>query len=101
MPVLDTIDAKTQEIKPADDEVYTNMLDLADELPDSSPRFILLSYPLTLVRVALRVCDLPQPPSQQFSDVLFLAHCHSHRDVYQFHMCSCTICQRTAIRARG
>lgn len=25
------------------------MEDLADELPDSSPRFILLSYPLTLV----------------------------------------------------
>lgn len=45
------IDAKTQEIKPADDEVYSNMLDLADELPDSSPRFILLSYPLTLVRL--------------------------------------------------
>lgn len=25
------------------------MEDLADELPESSPRFILLSYPLTLV----------------------------------------------------
>lgn len=25
------------------------MLELADELPDSSPRFVLLSYPLTLV----------------------------------------------------
>lgn len=45
---LDMIDNKTQEIKAADDETYSKMLDLADELPDSSPRFILLSYPLTL-----------------------------------------------------
>ncbi|KAF7513048.1 hypothetical protein GJ744_011314 [Endocarpon pusillum] len=42
------IDAKTQEIRPASDETYSDMLDLADELPDSSPRFVLLSYPLTL-----------------------------------------------------
>ncbi|KAM5480017.1 hypothetical protein McanCB56680_005163 [Microsporum canis] len=41
------IDAKSQEIRPFDDEVYSNMEDLAEELPDSSPRFILLSYPLT------------------------------------------------------
>jgi hypothetical protein len=44
------IDTKSQEIKPAADETYSDMLELADELPDSSPRFILLSYPLTLVR---------------------------------------------------
>ena len=43
------IDTKSQEIKPADDETYSSMEDLADELPDSSPRYILLSYPLTLV----------------------------------------------------
>lgn len=43
------IDTKSQEIRPDDDQVYSNMEDLADELPDSSPRFILLSYPLTLV----------------------------------------------------
>ncbi len=43
------IDSKSQEIKAADDETYSNMLDLGDELPDSAPRFILLSYPLTLV----------------------------------------------------
>ncbi|EXJ56056.1 hypothetical protein A1O7_08987 [Cladophialophora yegresii CBS 114405] len=42
------IDAKTQEIRPSSDETYDNLLDLADDLPDSSPRFILLSYPLTL-----------------------------------------------------
>ena len=43
------IDTKTQEVRPVDEEVYTKMEDVADELPDSSPRFILLSYPLTLV----------------------------------------------------
>lgn len=37
------------EIKQADDEVYTNMQELSDELPDNSPRYVLLSYPLTLV----------------------------------------------------
>ncbi|KIY04036.1 uncharacterized protein Z520_00728 [Fonsecaea multimorphosa CBS 102226] len=42
------IDAKTQEIKASSDDTYSDMLELADELPDSSPRFILLSYPLTL-----------------------------------------------------
>ncbi|KIW64546.1 hypothetical protein PV04_09472 [Phialophora macrospora] len=44
------IDPKTQEIKPSSptNETYDNLLDLADDLPDSSPRFILLSYPLTL-----------------------------------------------------
>jgi hypothetical protein len=37
------------EIKQADDDVYTKMTELSDELPDNSPRYILLSYPLTLV----------------------------------------------------
>lgn len=41
------------EIKQADDETYTNMQELSDELPDNSPRYVLLSYPLTLVRPQL------------------------------------------------
>ena len=45
----DTIDPKTQEIKAVSSEVYSDLREVADELPDSSPRFILLSYPLTLV----------------------------------------------------
>jgi len=40
------------EIKQADNEVYKKMSDLSDELPDNSPRYVLLSYPLTLVRRA-------------------------------------------------
>ncbi|GAB1191392.1 hypothetical protein APSETT444_000564 [Aspergillus pseudonomiae] len=46
--IIYIIDQKSQEIRPEDGEVYTKMEDVADELPDSSPRFILLSYPLTL-----------------------------------------------------
>ncbi|EXJ78820.1 hypothetical protein A1O1_09222 [Capronia coronata CBS 617.96] len=45
---LDQIDPKTQEIKPSSDDTYSDILELADDLPDSSPRFVLLSYPLTL-----------------------------------------------------
>ncbi|KAK5144736.1 hypothetical protein LTR04_001479 [Oleoguttula sp. CCFEE 6159] len=44
----DQIDKKSLEISQADDEVYTNLQELGDELPDHSPRFVLLSYPLTL-----------------------------------------------------
>ena len=43
-----------------DGEVYSKVLDLADELPDHAPRFVLLSYPLTLVRLLFpssrRIC---------------------------------------------
>lgn len=49
LPPLDLIDTKTKEIRPENDEVYSKLEDLAHDLPDSSPRFILLSYPLTLV----------------------------------------------------
>lgn len=45
----DQIDKKTLEISKADDEVYTDLSILGEELPDHSPRFILLSYPLTMV----------------------------------------------------
>ena len=45
----DQIDKNSLEIVQADDETYTNLQELGDELPDHSPRYILLSYPLTLV----------------------------------------------------
>lgn len=45
----DQIDKKTLEISKADDETYTDLSLLGEELPDHSPRFILLSYPLTMV----------------------------------------------------
>ncbi|KAJ5713421.1 uncharacterized protein N7483_010602 [Penicillium malachiteum] len=46
--IIYIIDSKSQEIRPEDGEVYSKMEDLADELPESSPRYILLSHPLTL-----------------------------------------------------
>lgn len=47
----DQIDKQSLEISQADDKIYSSMQDLADELPGHSPRFVLLSYPLTLVGV--------------------------------------------------
>jgi Cofilin/tropomyosin-type actin-binding protein len=35
------------EIK-SDDEVYTSLQEIVDELPEHAPRFVLLSYPVTL-----------------------------------------------------
>ncbi|KAK8211944.1 hypothetical protein IWZ01DRAFT_250491 [Phyllosticta capitalensis] len=46
--VVYQIDKKTLEIAPASDDIYTNLLELSDDLPGHSPRFVLLSYPLTL-----------------------------------------------------
>ncbi|KIW01808.1 uncharacterized protein PV09_06663 [Verruconis gallopava] len=46
--VIYQIDKKTLEIKPASDEVFTKLTDVSDELPDNNPRFVLLSYPMTL-----------------------------------------------------
>ncbi|KAJ9669524.1 hypothetical protein H2201_000391 [Coniosporium apollinis] len=54
-PEKDQIDKKTLEIQQTDDDVYTDMQSLADELPDHSPRFVLLSYPLTLASGRLSV----------------------------------------------
>ncbi|KAK8191891.1 hypothetical protein IWZ00DRAFT_545008 [Phyllosticta capitalensis] len=46
--VVYQIDKKTLEIAPASDDIYTDLRDLSEDLPDHSPRFVLLSYPLTL-----------------------------------------------------
>lgn len=44
------IDKKTHEIKQDEDKVvYKSLEEIGDDLPDNSPRYILLSYPLTLV----------------------------------------------------
>ncbi|THY15507.1 glia maturation factor beta [Aureobasidium pullulans] len=53
--VIYQIDKKTLEISKADDEVYTDLSLLGEELPDHSPRFILLSYPLTMASGRLSV----------------------------------------------
>ena len=44
------IDKHTLEIKQDEDKtVYKDLAEIGDDLPDHSPRFVLLSYPLTLV----------------------------------------------------
>ncbi|KAG8627717.1 hypothetical protein KVT40_003590 [Elsinoe batatas] len=49
------INKSTHEIHAEDDVTYTNLQELADELPDHSPRYILLSYPLTMASGRLSV----------------------------------------------
>ncbi|KAI7466163.1 hypothetical protein KC357_g7406 [Hortaea werneckii] len=46
--VIYQIDKSTMEIRQVDETIYSNMQELSDELPDNSPRYILLSYPLTM-----------------------------------------------------
>ncbi|KAI9721937.1 MAG: hypothetical protein M1812_001895 [Candelaria pacifica] len=47
--VIYQINKQTLEIGQDGDEVFSKVGDIADELPDHSPRYVLLSYPLTLV----------------------------------------------------
>lgn len=50
---IDLIDKKTYEIRQDDEKVvYKSLQEIADDLPDNSPRYILLSYPLTLVPIS-------------------------------------------------
>lgn len=102
------IDPKSQEIRPASSEVYSDILELADELPDSSPRFILLSYPITLVRY-------PFLRAQAFGAFLFnilsqknylpvdaqLTGRRRDPDVCRYHMFFSTTYPRTATRLCG
>ncbi|KAI2607477.1 glia maturation factor beta [Hypoxylon fragiforme] len=47
--VIYYIDKKTYEIRQDDDKVvYKSLGEIGDDLPDNSPRYILLSYPITL-----------------------------------------------------
>lgn len=49
--LLDMIDKATKEIKQDEEQtVYKSLEEIGDDLPDHSPRFVLLSYPMTLVR---------------------------------------------------
>ena len=63
-PSKDMIDKQTKEIRQDEDEtVYKSLEELADDLPDHSPRFVLLSYPLTLVRTSFSLNPTrPQSP---------------------------------------
>lgn len=41
--------------------VYKSLDAIADDLPDHSPRFVLLSYPMTVVRLCLCLRDADNP----------------------------------------
>lgn len=63
---IDLIDKTTHEIhQDADKVTYTSLDEIADDLPDHAPRFILLSYPLTTVSPmslpfrAESICHIP------------------------------------------
>lgn len=45
--MLDAIEKNTYEVK-RDDEIIDSTEELAEELPDNSPRFVVLSYPMKL-----------------------------------------------------
>lgn len=58
LTMADLIDRHTLEIKQDEDKtVYKDLQDIGDDLPDHSPRFILLSYPLTLVLLVSSICS--------------------------------------------
>ena len=68
------IDKHTLEIKQDEEKtVYKNLEEIGDDLPDHSPRFVLLSYPLTLVSThfdmgsGVRLTDLKPQPSGRIS----------------------------------
>jgi hypothetical protein len=46
--VIFFIDKTTKEIRQEEDIVYHDLAELAEELPDHSPRFVLLSHPVHL-----------------------------------------------------
>lgn len=57
----DYIDKATKEIKQDEDKVvYESLEEIGEDLPDHSPRFVLLSYPLTLVRTPLTTLSVPK-----------------------------------------
>jgi hypothetical protein len=75
------IDKNTLEIRQDKDKtVYKSLEEIGEDLPDHSPRFVLLSYPLTLVGCVLK-CEV-----QAGAD----SHC-SRLDECRYHMyCSTT-----------
>ena len=49
------IDKKSLEIKQDEDIIYSSLQEIAAELPEHSPRYVLLSYPLKLVMEILKL----------------------------------------------
>lgn len=78
------IDKNTLEIKQDEDKtVYKSLEEIGDDLPDHSPRFVLLSYPLTLVGLYSGL----RGHEQTLTDI------SSRLDGSQYHTSCCTIYQ--------
>lgn len=74
--MLDEIDKKTLEIKQDEEKtVYKTLQEIGDDLPDHSPRFVLMSYPLTLVSGN----DVGRNTTRMLTR-------SSHQGDYQYHM---------------
>lgn len=61
MASVDMIDKNTHEIRQALDDydearVYKSLKEVSEDLPDHTPRFVLLSYPITTVRFFIPAC---------------------------------------------
>ena len=76
----DMIDKHTHEIRQDEDQtVYTSLEEVGDDLPDHAPRFVLLSYPITMVRFDDQYW--PLEGLEQLTDG------HSRTDACQCRMC--------------
>lgn len=79
----DTIDKKSHEIK-QEDEIIDSIEELVEELPDTSPRYIILSYPFKLddgrLKSPLVMLYWIPPTSGQESRMLYAGAVEQFRD---------------------
>lgn len=83
MSMLDTIDKKSHEIK-QEDEIIDSIEELVEELPDTSPRYVILSYPFKLddgrLKTPLVMLYWIPPTSGQESRMLYAGAVEQFRD---------------------
>ncbi|KAK6458272.1 uncharacterized protein RJT20DRAFT_126253 [Scheffersomyces xylosifermentans] len=79
-----TIDTTSYEIKKENDEPVVSVEDLIEELPDNSPRYIVLSYPYKLpdgrLKTPLVLLYWIPPTSSQGSRMLYAAAVEEFRE---------------------
>lgn len=82
--IKDEIDKESYEVRKEDDEVYDNIEDLIEELPDNSARFVVLSYPFKLpdgrLKSPLVLVYWRPPTSGQASKMLYAGAVELIRD---------------------
>ncbi|KGQ84061.1 hypothetical protein MEO_04490 [Candida albicans P94015] len=81
--VIYTIDKKSHEIK-QEDEIIDSIEELVEELPDTSPRYVILSYPFKLddgrLKTPLVMLYWIPPTSGQESRMLYAGAVEQFRD---------------------